>query len=241
MDEYRKQDINFALGLLIIGGSLSFSVVETEVFKSFVKILNPSYQIPTRQTLSKTIVDKIQSKIIKAIKPQKINLKGTLMIDGWKNTSNNTKTVTAIVKPENCVEIFLKSYDFSSTSEDHQNLLNVVYDASKLSDELFGVKINSFVSDNAANMIKTGKESNLIAYGCKAHVGNLYVNDVFDKTIYNQVHEIMVQYRNTTLQQLVKENNGHSIYLANDTRWKVRTSAKRIKICIFLLIKIFKT
>lgn len=217
----RKETIDFALGMLFLGGSLSFNLVEAEVFRQFVALLDPTYVIPCRQTLSKTIIDKVKQKIQEAVKPERDGVEGTLMIDGWKNTSNNTKTVTLVVKPMNGNEIFLKSYDFSTLSEDHENLLEVVRDGVTIAEQLYNIKVSSYVSDNAANMVKTGRESNLISYGCKAHVGNLYVNDVFDREIFSEVHEITVQFRNTKLQQIIRNKGGNSIYLANDTRWKV--------------------
>lgn len=217
----RKKSIDFALGMMFIGGSLAFSLVETEVFKRFVSLLDSSYVIPTRQTLSSTIVNNVRSKIEIIVKPEKPGLKGTLVIDGWKNSSNNTKTVTVVVKPENEDEIFLKAYNFSVISEDHLNLLDVVNDAIVLANQLYGINITSYVSDNASNMVKTGQESTLISYGCKAHVGNLYLNDVFDRDIFNEAHEMVVKFRNTALQQLIKGEGGKSIYLGNTTRWKV--------------------
>ena len=217
----RKESLDFALGMLFIAGSLSFNLVESPVFKKFVSILDPTYDVPTRQTLSTTIIEKVKTKIQTTLKPR-TSVTGTLMIDGWKNTSNNSKTVTVIVKPQNMDEIFLKSYDFSKLPESHSNLLPVVEDAVQLSHDLYGIEVTSYVSDNAANMLKTGKESNLISYGCKAHTGNLYVQDVFSKPLFNKVHEILVQFKNTTLQTIMKDCGGKSIYLANETRWKVK-------------------
>lgn len=221
VNKERKQSIDFALGMLIVGGSLSFKLVESEVFRQFVSCLDPTYNIPSRQTLSTTIVEKVKAKVVEAIKPYHKGIKGTLMIDGWKNSSNNTKSVAAMVKPEGGEGFFLKSYDFSIKSEDHFNLGLVVEDAKCVSSSTYGINITSYVSDNAANMLKTGKESKLIAYGCKAHVGNLYVNDVFDRTVYDEVHEVLIQFRQTNLQNMIKEKDGKSIYLANNTRWKV--------------------
>lgn len=218
----RKSKIDFALGMAFITGNLSFNLVDSEHFRKFVNLLDPSYKVPSRQTLSTTIVNLVHSKVTSSLKLSTRSKTGTLMIDGWKNSSNNTKTVTAVVKPYFGTEIFLKSYDFSAKPEDHLNLLEIVRDASDLSKRLYDIEVESFVSDNAANMLKTGRESNLISYGCKAHTGNLYLNDVFDKLLYAEVHEIMVTFRNVQLQSCVKNEGGKSIYLAGETRWKVQ-------------------
>lgn len=227
MDSYKNQKdarkdlLDFALGMMIIGGSLSFNLIESEFFKKFVNLLDPAYKIPCRQTLSTTILNKVHEKISSALKPKGTEMQGTLMIDGWRNSVAKKNTVTARVKPAFAEEIFLKSYDFSAKSENHENLLEVIDDAGALAKQRNNVEVTSCVTDNASNMLKTGRESNLISYGCKAHTGNLYLNDVFDKLIYEQVHEIMVCFRKIHLQQCVKDFGGKSIYLAGETRWKV--------------------
>lgn len=225
----RKDKLDLALGLLIIGNNLSFSLVDSEVFKQFVYMLDPSYKIPCRQTLSTNILDKTYENVYSVLKPKK-HVKGTLMIDGWKNTSNNTKTVTAILKPEEGVELFLKSFDFSEQSENHTNLLEIVMQSRELALSNFNMKVTSIVTDNAAVMRKTGHESNLINYGCKAHVANLYVSDIYDKDVYIPLHSIMVVFKNTRLQECIKNHGGKSIYLANDTRWKVKKKYKNLLI-----------
>lgn len=217
----RKSKIDFALGMVFIAGNLSFNLVDTEHFRKFVNLLDPSYKVPTRQTLSTTIVNTVHAKVSSVLKASTRSNKGTLMIDGWKNSSNNTKTVTAVLKPNFEREIFLKSFDFSSKPEDTKNLLEIVSESSDIARELYDVEIVSYVSDNAANMLKTGRESRLISYGCKAHTGNLYLNDIFDKQLYAEVHGIMVGFRNVQLQSHIKDGGGKSIYLAGDTRWKV--------------------
>lgn len=217
----RKETLDFALGMLFFGNSLSFSLVDSEVFKIFVGLLDPSYKIPCRQTLSTTILKKVHAKVKSCLNPSKGSVNGTLIIDGWKNSSSNSKTVTTIVKLSTNEEIFLKSYDFSALSEDHQNLLEVVEDSITLANDRYNVKINAYMSDHAANVLKAGRESGLIQITCKAHAGNLYVNDLHDEDLYKKVHEVMVCFRNVHLQDQVSTLGGKRIYLAGDTRWKV--------------------
>lgn len=217
----RKEKIDFALGMLFFGSSLSFSLVDSSVFKTFVNLLDPNYSIPCRQTLSTTILRKVHARVATCLRPIKDLEKATLIIDGWKNCASNSKTVTTIMKLSSNEEIFLKSYDFSSLSEDHINLLEVVEDSVLLAQRRYNVVINAYISDHAANVLKTGRESGLIVTTCKAHAGNLYVGDVHDKSLYSKVHVIMVCFRNVHLQEQVHTMGGKRIYLAGDTRWKV--------------------
>lgn len=47
----RKQRLDEALVDMIVKDGQSFSVVEDEEFRNFIKILDPSYSIPTRKTV----------------------------------------------------------------------------------------------------------------------------------------------------------------------------------------------
>ena len=92
MDKIKKSEVDDALALMFFGCNLPFSLVESTLFKHFVNLLNPNYKSPTRKTLSETLLDKIFQKL--QIKQHKEDVRiGTVMLDGWKNSSNNTKQV----------------------------------------------------------------------------------------------------------------------------------------------------
>jgi hypothetical protein len=92
MDKENKRKIDAALALMFFGCNLPFSVVETPLFKEFLKQLNPNYKPPTRKTLSETLLDDAYQKLqIDQYKEQERT--GTAMLDGWKNSSNNSKQV----------------------------------------------------------------------------------------------------------------------------------------------------
>lgn len=201
-DETRNEDITEALAAMVFGCNLKFNLVDSPFFKRFVHCLNPTYKTPGADKLKNTILDRfyanLQSKLRKDT-PRK----GTILIDGWKNKSSNTKQVAVMIKPRNEKEIFLTSFDYSSTSENHQELLKSVEEAGKVSIECYNVVADSIVTDNAANVIKTGQQPSLINYGCIAHVGNLYFKDVRDEKIYKKVHEVMVAFRHSQLESEV--------------------------------------
>ena len=116
-----------------------------------------------------------------------------------------------MVKPRN---------DFSTTAADHVKLLEVLDEAKEKAKVTFNIEIDSYVSDHAAAEKKTGEKSGLIHYGCYSHAGNLYLKDIKNNEIYRDVHEIMVVFRNASLESRLKEKGGSSIYLAGNTRWK---------------------
>ena len=125
-----------------------------------------------------------------------------------------------MVKPRNEKAIFLKTFDFSAKSADHIALLEAVDEAKEKAKISFNIEVDSYVSDHAAAEKKTGEKSGLINYGCYSHAGNLYLKDIKNNEIYRDVHEIMVVFRNASLESRLKEKGGSSIYLAGNTRWK---------------------
>lgn len=194
-----KVDINKALAKMCFGCNLPFSFVDSIFFRDFVKLLNPNYIPPTSKTLKTTMLDETYEQL-HLQNYMKERVKGTLMIDGWKNSSNNSKQVAVMVKPKDGKEIFVKSYDYSMKSENHQELLATIEDASKVALDNFNIEVDSFISDNAAPVKKTGQESGLIFYTCNAHTGNLFFKDVRDENVYSLVHELMVKFRHSQLE-----------------------------------------
>lgn len=79
-----------------------------------------------------------------------------------------------MVKAKDGKEIFLKSYDYSMKSKHHHELLKAIEDAFELALVNFNIEVDSFISDNAAAVKKTGRESGLIFYTCNAHTLNLF-------------------------------------------------------------------
>lgn len=199
-----QHSITESLAELFFGCNLKFSLIESTLFKKFVKLLNPQYKLPCVETLKTTLLDKTYESL-RSQHLSRDQRKGTLQFDGWKNKSNHTQQVAVIVKPRNEKEVFVKSYDYTQVSENHEELLKSIQDASSIALNSFNIVVDSIVSDNAKNVRKAAKETGLINYGCFAHIGNLYLNDIRDVEIYEKVHDVMVAFKHTELQSKVLE------------------------------------
>lgn len=191
-----------ALATMFFGCNLKFNLVESPLFLKFVKCLNPHYTPPKVDKLKGPILESFHGVLRTKLWKDNVR-KGTIMIDGWKNKSDNSKQVAVMIKPRHEKEIFLKSFDFSSTPENHIELLKVISESEKIAKHEFNVIADSFISDNAKNVRKAGIESSLIDYGCLAHIGNLYFNDIRNEKIYKRVHEVMVAFRQPQLESQV--------------------------------------
>lgn len=218
MNSTLKKKLDEALIDTFAGDNLPFSLVESPMFKKFLFLLNPAYKPPCRKTLATTLLDGCVKR--QALKHNTKPRNGTLMLDGWKNSSNNTKQVAVMVKPNGEDEIFLKTYNFSTSRATHGALLEVIDDASLIALEKYHVNITAYVSDHASAEKKAGEESGLIHYGCHAHAGNLFLKDVKNGSTYDKVHAINLKFRNPQLESRLKGRGGRSVYFANATRWK---------------------
>ncbi|GFS02291.1 zinc finger BED domain-containing 4-like protein [Elysia marginata] len=55
----RKRQIDLALVRLVVGDLQPFSVVEDRWFKNFVKVLDSRYQLPSRRTLTRSLIPEL--------------------------------------------------------------------------------------------------------------------------------------------------------------------------------------
>ena len=111
-----------------------------------MKKLRPGYKPPTRKTLSTTLLDKDYEK--HSACGNAIDQESVLLIDGWKNSSANTKNVVYMLHNAPNPTYFLKSWDFTGQNDNAENLTKVFEEAIVLAKEMYNTKIYAVVSDN---------------------------------------------------------------------------------------------
>lgn len=212
--------IDEALVKLFFGCNISFAVIESVHFKNFVSILNPTYKLPTRKTLSTCILDKLHTKIIAARKESLKNTESVLLIDGWKNSSANTKNVVCVLRNASKKQkVFLESYDFSGLKETATALKKVVNEVTELAMDLYGTTIYAVVSDNVSSMIAMGKSIDLWHTTCNSHSANLLAKSLVEKSFATKVHALLKEFKNLNLEVELIKRGGSKIVLACETRW----------------------
>jgi hypothetical protein len=86
----RSKQLDYQLIKLIASGYLPFSLVQNEHFKEFVKMLNPSYVLPSRKTASHNLLDQVYTRLVEAVKRELATATAiTVTTDGWTSMSNN--------------------------------------------------------------------------------------------------------------------------------------------------------
>lgn len=204
--------------------NIPLSVIESPHFKCMISKLRPSYVkfLPSRKVLSTKLLDESYNKCIndsaKAISRQSV-----LLIDGWKNTSNNSKNVVSIIHSAgaNSCRAFLKAFDMTGISETGDKLSEIVNDSTDIAKQLYNTNIYAVVSDNAANMVKMGKNLEHVIWHstCSSHTGNLLAKDVSNSSIAEKLNVVLREFKQSHLEKDIVDRHGHRIHLACETRW----------------------
>ncbi|XP_015121555.1 uncharacterized protein LOC107044269 [Diachasma alloeum] len=166
-----NSEVDEALMELLSGCNLPFSVVESKFFKRFANLLNPSYKIPSRKKVATKLLDELYGKMSKQLECS-VETDGVLLIDGWKNSSANTKNVVCTIYTSDKRSYFLHSWDFTELSETGDASADVIDEAAIMAKEKFNINIYAVVSDNASSMMRMGRLVNIWHTTCHSHSAN---------------------------------------------------------------------
>lgn len=179
-----------------------FSVVEDEGFKKFVSSLNPVYVLPSRKTLSCTLLPMQYEEIYNKCRQLTENIKSVVLTtDCW--TSRNTENYLAVTAHFLSETFELKTLLLECVS------FNESHTSANLAKELKRVmiewnldkKVLLVVSDNAANIKKAIRDDlKLKHFGCFAHSLNLVCQDTLKKVtgVTDKVKEIVAFFKRST-------------------------------------------
>lgn len=197
----RKQ-IDDSLMLLFIHDFQPFSIVEDYGFKKFVSVLNPSYDLPSRKTITKSFVTAAYEETYNETKIELNQVQSvTLTTDCW--TSRNTENFLGVTAHFICDDFQIKTVllDCTSFPESHTSV-NLAAELKKIIEEWnLNEKILMVVSDNAANIRKAIKdELRLKHFGCYAHTINLIVQDALKHIIgiVDKIKSIVAHFKRST-------------------------------------------
>ena len=127
-------------------------------------------------------VDGVYDQEKQKVKQQVQKAHVTLAIDGWSTLTNDP--VLGISFYQSGVCYLVNTINTSGEPHTSDYLVQVVKDQIAYVEDEFGVKVTSFVTDNAANMnlmrreIRQGLDGVIHTYGCHAHIANLLSKDI---------------------------------------------------------------
>ncbi|XP_049533618.1 E3 SUMO-protein ligase ZBED1 [Anopheles darlingi] len=184
----RKKSLDNKLLNLICSNALPFRLVETEDFKEFINDLNPNYNLPTRKTLSTTLLNSNYAKLLKRVKHEVANAVAVcLTVDGWTNLQNESflAATAHFINGEANLKNFLLECDEFSNKDTSENITR--WFKSVMSN--FGITHNvvCIVTDKGANMERAVNLTDVSNLPCFAHTLNLIVQDALNNSISRTV------------------------------------------------------
>lgn len=179
-----------------------FSIVEDTGFKDFVTALNPSYELPSRKTISKALIPTNYQRCLINSKEAAKTIKSTcLTTDCW--TGRNTQSFMAVTAHYITDELELTSIllECCNFPQSHTSK-NLASELRRISiDWEIENKVLLCVSDNAAN-IKNAITNELEwkHFGCYAHTLNLIVQDALKlaPSVLQNVKLIVAHFRRSS-------------------------------------------
>lgn len=168
-----------------------FSLLEDLEFKKFVNMLCPNYNLPSRKTLTNSLMPSLYNELFDKIKNDLAGAKAVcLTSDGW--TSINNVSFYALTAHFIDDKTQLKSYllECSQFEERHtaENISNWVKAVTTKYNIHF--KITAIITDNASNMKSAAMLLNLRHIPCFAHSLNLVVQHAIQISIQKTVDEV---------------------------------------------------
>lgn len=210
-----------------------FRIVEEKAFRSFVAALNPSYELPTRHTISRTLIPAMYEQCIHETHNVLKNVrKVCVTTDCWTSINNESYmgvTVHFLDETFNPVSLLLEC----STLPVAHTSINLAKELKRILTEWnLEKKHLMIVSDNAAN-IRAAIQNELQwkHFGCFAHTINLVVHDGLKEEeisrIIIKVKNIVSHFKRSPLstEKLLayqrNQGNGNQLKLLQDvaTRW----------------------
>lgn len=181
----RSREIDQQILRWIVKGFHAFRVVEEVEFQSLCKILCPNYNVPSRKTISSSLLQQLYQSKRDQIEAE-LNEVDYICVttDSWTSINNEGFTAITVhfIIEEQC-QLKLKSYllDCFAFEDKHtaQNLATLL--GKKFKEWKIEQKIVCVVSDNAHNIIAAVREGGWKSRSCFAHSINLLVQNGLKK------------------------------------------------------------
>lgn len=154
-----------------------FRIVEEKEFKKLLHMLNPNYKLPTRKTVSHSLIPTMYNETVETVRNRLARASAIcLTMDEWSSLNQDSfYAITAHYIVDNDKQTFLtsdllscESCDLSHTGENISNRIKHV-----LSEWGIANKVTGIVTDNASNMKLAIRLGGWRHWGCFAHSLNL--------------------------------------------------------------------
>lgn len=214
----KVEEIDNSLAKFFFACNISLNVTESPIFREFVNQLNPAYKVPSRKKLSTKLLEKVYTEVSEKLKSEE-ETDGVLLVDGWKNSSANTKNVVCTIYTQDHRSLFLHLWDFSELRETGDELALVIDEAIVMAKEKYNINIYAVVSDNASNMMRMGRLVDVWHATCNSHSANLLLKSLVSSKFSEAMNKLLREFKTSRAERELKKRKGTRIMLACETRW----------------------
>ncbi|XP_025410740.1 zinc finger BED domain-containing protein 1-like [Sipha flava] len=199
----KSKKIDEQLGIMMAKEYQPFSLVENKEFKKFVSLLNPSYSLPSRKTITYNILPQLLENTREKVKRSLDNASYIAMsTDGWTSVNNESYVAVTVhfIDTELCV---LKShllgcyyFELSHTAINLSTFLNNCFEEWSIVN-----KVKIAISDNASNITAAiSSNKNWKHIPCLAHSINLIAQCGLEeiKEIHKKVKKIVEHFKRSS-------------------------------------------
>jgi len=171
---YRQKEFDTQLIKMIVKEYHPFSIVDDAEFRKFVSMLCPGYRLPSRKTISNTLIpmhfNEAKQKVLENIKDA---FALCITTDGWTSINNDSYVAVTAHWINADIKLCSNLLDCVPFNQKHtaENLKNLLLSAFETWD--IQHKICAVVTDNAANVTAAIREGGWRHIACFAHSVNL--------------------------------------------------------------------
>ena len=231
-DSNRKQEIDRLVLRMMVRDLQPFSVVEDEGFKDLIRGLDPRYNLPSRRTITHTLLPDLykeqRARVMFGLQEAKYV---AITTDTWTSrVTESYLTVTAHYIDDEwnlkCHVLETLQMTTAHTSANLASELKTIFESWNIQD-----KICRIVTDNAANIVKAVTDLKYQHLPCFAHTLNLTVKDGIKQTgeltvVLKKIKDIVAFFNHSTsatskLNEIQKQQNVAERKLIQEveTRW----------------------
>ncbi|GAB0090094.1 hypothetical protein DMENIID0001_047730 [Sergentomyia squamirostris] len=210
-------EITRALADFIFECNLSFNVVESDAFRTFVRSLDASYvkKIPTRRALSSTLLDDSYSRCIER---SACPADSILFIYSCRNFLTKAKSIMCTLSSVEGESAFVDTQDFKEDTETGDKLMEIVCEATVKANSLYGTNIYCIVTDNSREMSQLGEAVNVWHCVCSTHVANQLADSLLTADFTEKVVDIVREFKTPQLEKRILTNGGKKLEMPKDGR-----------------------
>lgn len=208
-----------------------FSIVEDKEFRKLINMLSPNYVIPSRKTVSNSLLPQIYQIAVQNVKRQLEDVSAIcLTTDGWTSVTNQSfVAVTAhFINPKRDYEISTVLLGCTDFPQSHTGDNLALFLKNTVAEWGLNQRVAAVVTDNAANMKAAIEKCEWRHLSCFAHSINLIVQSGLQSIehVTKKVKDIVTYFKKSShglskLQDLQRQTRSSILKLKQDcpTRW----------------------